>query len=71
VDSSWGGGGRAESGGVQRETLLYSGRTGQWAWFAPASQAYPDQPPAFTLTTGPYDHPLEGFFRAPPSPGKP
>jgi hypothetical protein len=71
VDSSWGGGGVADRGGVQRETLLYSGRTGQWGWLQPASQANPDQPPAFTLTSGPYDHPLEGFYRAPASARQP
>jgi hypothetical protein len=68
VDSSWGASGLPDHGGVQRETLLYNGRTGEWAWLEPASLASPDQTPAFTLTTGPYNHPLEGFYRlaAPP-----
>jgi hypothetical protein len=71
VDSSWGASGRADYGGVQRQTLLYSGLTGQWARLVPASLAEPDPKPVFALTTGPYNHPLEGFYRAPAVPGQP
>jgi len=63
VDSSWGAGGRAESGGVRRETWWYGEATGQWAWQPPVPQAS-----SYSSAAGPYGHAfgtnIFGLFRA-------
>jgi hypothetical protein len=61
VDSSWGSGGHASEGGVDRRTLLYSAASKKWAWTGPATGG------GLGMGTGdtPIAHPLIGFFRGP------
>jgi hypothetical protein len=63
VDSSWGGSGNSDLGGVERRMWWYNATTDQWAWQVERS----DCPGVLTVQTGPdaYSHPLIGFFRGP------
>jgi hypothetical protein len=54
LDSSWGSGGNAQVGGVDRRVLLHDESSGQWAQVAGVT-ARP--------TNGPYDHALDGVYR--------
>lgn len=69
LDSSWGSNGRFDVGGVERQTFFYSGSTHQWARYAPPLFGDVAGKPQFVTTDGPYDHPLEGFYRSPAAPG--
>jgi len=57
VDSSWGAGGKAPLGGVQREIWLFNESTKTWGYFDGLRAG------AFTQSTrGAYDHPVVGLF---------
>jgi len=65
VDSSWGAGGDAQSGGVRRQTWWYGESTGQWAW----QLAIPSSPRPYRVGDGPYGHVFgtvqTGLYRQP------
>jgi hypothetical protein len=65
VDSSWGSGGHAEVGGVERQTWWYNESRQSWAWLqdAPSAPGGLPQSPSFMTSSQPYDHPLEGVYR--------
>lgn len=58
VQSSWGGGeSKGVHGGVQERTWAYNESTNKWASM--------NQGGSFTISDRPYDHPVDGVYRAP------
>jgi cell wall-associated NlpC family hydrolase len=61
VDSSWGAGGDAQRGGVDRRLFAYDADSGRWATMAKDDRG---QWHAFASSkSGPYDHDLQGIYR--------
>jgi len=57
LDSSWGGGPRADFGGVERHVWLLNAKTGKWGHFDSQDRRF------VVSASGPYNHRLEGVYR--------
>jgi hypothetical protein len=62
VDSSWGAGDGADSGGLRRDTWLYNEATREWGFYRHVDPTG-DRVLFYSSKIGPCDHPIDGVFR--------